>query len=43
VKSVDSAHAYAVIPANSEGEATFTDDDRRGWANRDGQHDHYRQ
>ena len=24
VKSVDSAHAYAVIPANSEGEATFT-------------------
>ncbi|MEI9701738.1 serine protease [Enterobacter cloacae] len=24
VKSVDSAHAYAVIPANSEGEAVFT-------------------
>lgn len=24
VKSVDSAHAYAVIPANSEGEATYT-------------------
>ena len=43
VKSVDSAHAYAVIPANSEGSDLYADDDRRGWANRDGQHDHHRQ